>query len=176
VSKKWFAIHTYSGYENKVKVNLERRLKALGLEDKVSQLLIPTEEVAEIRGGKKRVSTKKFFPGYVLIETEMCDEIWYAVRNTPGVFGFIGEKNKPIPLDEEDINNLLRQIGEGEGKIRVKMKFMEGDSVRVIDGPFTNFMGVVGEVNPKREKLKVMLTILGRVTPVELDFLQVEKL
>lgn len=175
-AQKWYVIHTYSGYENKVRANLEKRLRRMNLEDKVSQVLIPAEEVTEIKGGKRRVSTKKFFPGYVLIRMEMTDDSWHIVRHTPGVFGFIGERNRPISLKEEDVESMLRQIGTGEMRIRPSLEFAVGESVRVTTGPFVNFIGVVEEINPKRETVRIMLGILGRNTPVELEFTQVEKL
>ncbi|MDI6703482.1 MAG: transcription termination/antitermination protein NusG [bacterium] len=175
MEKKWYVIHTYSGYENKVKANLERRIKTMGLGSKIRKVVIPTETVTEIRGGKRKISSRRTLPGYVLVEMEMVDETWYAVRNTPGVFGFVGDKDKPIPLSEKDIENIFNQMKLGE-RARPKESFVTGESVRVIDGPFTNFIGAVDEINEKKGKLRVLVTILGRATPVELDFLQVEKL
>lgn len=173
---KWYVIHTYSGYENKVKANLEKRLRVMGLDGKVSEILIPTEEVAEIKGGKRRILTKKFFPGYILIKMEMADDSWHVVRHTPGVFGFIGERNKPTPLKEEDVENILRQIGTGATKIRPAYEFVVGESVRVTEGPFATFIGVVEEIGLKKETVRIMLNILGRNTPVELGFTQIERL
>lgn len=173
---EWYVIHTYSGYENKVKANLEKRLRAMALDDKISEILIPTEAVAEIKGGKRRVSTKRFFPGYVLIKMEMMDKSWHVVRHTPGVFGFIGEKNRPVPVKEEEVDNILAQVGTGVTRVRPELEFVVGESVRVTDGPFGNFIGVVDGINLKKETIRVMLSILGRNTPVELEFTQIEKL
>lgn len=172
----WYVIHTYSGYENKVKINIKKRLKAMNLEEEIKEILIPTEEVVEIKGGKRKVSTKKFFPGYVLIKMKMTDAAWHVVRHTPGVFGFIGEKNRPIPLKEKDIENIFQQIEGGTRGVRPAFEFVEGDTVRVLEGPFANFIGTVEEISPKRESLRVMISILGRNTPVELGITQVERL
>ncbi|MEW5766076.1 MAG: transcription termination/antitermination protein NusG [bacterium] len=176
MEKSWYVVHTYSGYENKVKNNLERRLKTMGLADKIEDILIPTEEVEEKKGGKKRITTKKFFPGYILVKMVMTDDAWYIVRHTPGVFGFIGQQNKPVPLKEEDVKNILHQIDLGETRVGAKVAFEEGESIKVVEGPFTNFVGEVKEINLKQNKVKVMMNILGRLTPVELEFGQVEKL
>lgn len=175
MGKNWYVIHTYSGYENKVKTNLEQRLQSMGLADRISQIVVPTEEVTEIRGGKKKKVSKKFFPGYVLIEMEMSDETWHIVRHTPGVFGFIGDKNKPTPLDEAEVKDIL-QVPTGVSRLKPSLKFEKNEPIRVIQGPFTNFIGTVGEIDPKQGKLKVMMNILGRITPVELEVYQVEKL
>jgi transcriptional antiterminator NusG len=174
--KEWYVVHTYSGYENRVKINLLRRLEALGLEDRVSDVVIPTEEVSEIRGGKKRITTRKFFPGYILVEMEMDEDSWHAIRYTPGVFGFVGEKGKPTPLKEEEVEAIFAQMREGKGKVKPKVSFEVNENVRVIEGPFVNFIGVIRDVDPKREKLHVMVNILGRSTPIELEFYQVERL
>lgn len=176
VEEAWYVVHTYSGYENKVKANLKKRLKAMNLEDKVKEILIPTEEVAEIKGGKRKVSTKKFFPGYILIKMKLTDASWHVVRHTPGVFGFIGEKNQPLPLEEKDIENILQQMEGGARKVRPALEFVEGETVRVLEGPFTNFIGTVEEISPRKESLRVMINILGRNTPVELGVTQVERL
>jgi transcriptional antiterminator NusG len=173
---QWYAIYTYSGHENKVKINLEKRLVSLNLKDKVSEILIPSEEVAEIKGGRKRVTTRKFFPGYILIKMKLDEDTWRTVKETPGVFEFVGNKRAPSPLDPGEVESILKRVGEAEGKITTKTKFKTGENVRIIDGPFLDFLGVVKEVNPKQERLKVMIAILGRSTPVELDFLQVEKI
>ncbi|HAW49477.1 TPA: transcription termination/antitermination protein NusG [bacterium] len=172
----WYIIHTYSGQENSVRANILSRLKATGKEDEVSQIFIPTEEVSEIRGGKKRIITRKFFPGYLLIEMEMNDETWHIIRHTPGVFGFIGTGLKPSPLEKEEVDELFSRIKEGSGKIKPKVVLQVNESVRVIDGPFTNFMGVIRDVDLKRERLHIMVNILGRATPLELEFYQVERL
>ncbi|MFH1563973.1 MAG: transcription termination/antitermination protein NusG [Nitrospirota bacterium] len=176
MGKNWYVIHTYSGYENKVKTNLEQRLQGMGLVDKISQIVVPTEEVTEIRGGKKKKVLKKFFPGYVLIEMEMSDETWHIVRHTSGVFGFIGDKNKPIPLDESQVKEILQVPISGVSRLKPSLRFEKNEPIRVIQGPFTNFIGTVGEMDPKQGKLKVMMNILGRTTPVELEVYQVEKL
>jgi transcriptional antiterminator NusG len=176
MGKNWYVVHTYSGYENKVKANLEQRLQGMGLGNRISQIVIPTEEVTEIRGGKKKKVPKKFFPGYVLVEMEMSDETWHVVRHTPGVFGFVGDKNKPIPLDEAEVKEILQGPTPGVSRLKPSLKFEKNEPIRVIQGPFTNFIGTVGEVDQKQGKLKVMMNILGRVTPVELEFYQVEKL
>ncbi|RMF87798.1 MAG: transcription termination/antitermination protein NusG [Nitrospinota bacterium] len=175
MAKQWYVIHTYSGYENKVKASIEERLQAKGLQDQVSQILVPTEEVVEVRGGKKRISPRKFFPGYLLIEMEMSEELWYLIKNTPRVTGFLGG-NVPTPLSQEEVEEIMEQMRGDEGKPKPKVHFSAGESVRVIEGPFSNFTGVVEEVNPERGKVKVMVSIFGRATPVELDFLQVERL
>ncbi len=176
MGKKWYIIHTYSGYENKVKTNLEQRLQGMGLTDKISQIVIPSEEVTEIHGGKKKKVSKKFFPGYVLIEMEMSDETWHIVKHTPGVFKFVGDKNKPIPLDEAEVKDILQVPVSGVSRLKPSLKFEKNEPIRVIQGPFTNFIGTVGEIDPKQGKLKVMMNILGRITPVELEVYQVEKL
>ncbi|MEW6606832.1 MAG: transcription termination/antitermination protein NusG [bacterium] len=176
MSKNWYVIHTYSGYENKVKTNLEQRLQSMGLGDKIAQIVIPTEEVTEIRGGKKRKVPRKFFPGYVLIEMEMADDTWHIVRHTPGVFGFVGDKNKPIPLSEVEVKEIIHGAIPGVSRLKPSLKFEKDEPIRVIQGPFTNFIGTVGEIDQKQGKLRVMMNILGRITPVEVEFHQVEKL
>ena len=176
MEKKWYVVHTYSGYENKVKQSLEERLQSQNLQEKVTRILIPTEDVIEIKGGKKRVSARKYFPGYIMVEMEMDDEIWYLIKNTPRVTGFLGGKKDPTPLLDEEVKVLLQRV-EGEStKPKPKVQFQQGESVRVIDGPFTNFTGVIDEISPERGKVKVMVSIFGRATPVELEFLQVEKI
>lgn len=175
MGKEWYVVHTYSGHEKKVKTNLERRLKALGIEDKVSQIIIPTEEVSETKSGKKKTISRRFLPGYILIEMEMNDDTWHAVRHTPGVFGFIGEYNNPTPLPKEDVENIINQI-EGKKPPITRTIFKKGEAVRVTQGPFIDFEGTVGEVDDKHGRLKVMINILGRSTPVELEVHQVEKI
>ncbi len=175
MASKWYVVNTYSGNENKVKTNLEQRIKSMGMEGKIFRVLVPSEEVSEIRGGKKKISTKRFFPGYVLVEMEIDDEAWYVVRNTPKVTGFVGSGNKPIPLTDEEIESILGQMEGAKSKPKPKVSFEIGERVKVIDGPFTNFTGVVEEMNLERGKLKVMVSIFGRQTPVELEFVQVEK-
>ena len=173
--KKWYIIHTYSGFENKVAESLRTRSEAFGFADKIGQVLIPTEEVVELRNGKKVTSKRLVYPGYVLVEMEMNDELWHAVKNTPRVTGFVGGGNAPVPLSAEEVNQILYRQASSAERPRPKMTFEKNDSVRITDGPFANFSGKVDEVNPERGTLRVMVTIFGRATPVELEFLQVEK-
>lgn len=175
MAKQWYVIHTYSGHENKVKASLEERLRAAGLRDRVGEILVPTEEVVEVRGGKRRTSSRKFFPGYLLIEADMNEDLWYLIKNTPRVTGFLGGQKEPTPLSEEEIQRIWKQMRGEVEQPKPKVAFEVGESVRVIEGPFTNFTGVIREVNPERGKLKVMVSIFGRATPVELEFLQVER-
>ena len=172
--KRWYIVHTYSGYEERVKKSLEQRIKTMDAEDKIFQVIIPTEDEIEIRGGQRRTVTKKVFPGYVLVEMKMNDESWHVVRNTPGITGFVGGGNKPTPLAEEEVKNILKQMRDGSPQ--VKVGFRKGESVRVVDGPFTDFIGTVDEINMGKGKVKVLLSLFGRETSVELDFLQVERL
>ena len=212
--KKWYVIHTYSGYENKVKANLERRIHSMNMQDKIFRVLVPMEDEVEFKDGKRKITPKKVFPGYVLVEMDMGDKIyqvlvpteeeieikngkrhpverkvfpgyvlvemimgddsWYVVRNTPGVTSFVGSGNKPTPLTDGEVRAILRQIKLDAPKYKVA--FTKGEAVRVTDGPFTDLHGVVDEVNPERNKVKVLVSIFGRETPVELDFLQIEKL
>jgi transcriptional antiterminator NusG len=174
-ARKWFIIHTYSGFENKVKESLQTRAEAFGFADKIGQILIPTEEVVELRNGKKVTSKRLVYPGYVLVEMEMNDELWHAVKNTPRVTGFVGGGNSPVPLSADEVNQILYRQASSAERPRPKMTFEKNDSVRIIDGPFANFSGKVDEVNTERGTLRVMVTIFGRATPVELEFLQVEK-
>ena len=176
MAKKWYVVHTYSGYENKVRQSLEERLQSQQMQEKVSRILIPTEDVIEIKGGKKRVSARKYFPGYIMVEMEMDDEVWYLIKNTPRVTGFLGGKKDPTPLLDEEVRTLLKQMEGERTKPTPKVLFDRGENVRVVDGPFTNFTGMVDEVSPERGKVKVMVSIFGRATPVELEFLQVEKI
>jgi len=173
--RKWFIIHTYSGFENKVKESLQTRAEAFGFADKIGQILIPTEEVVELRNGKKVTSKRLVYPGYVLVEMEMNDELWHAVKNTPRVTGFVGGGNSPVPLSADEVNQILYRQASSAERPRPKMTFEKNDTVRIIDGPFANFSGKVDEVNAERGTLRVMVTIFGRATPVELEFLQVEK-
>ncbi len=172
--RRWDVIHTYSGYENKVKTNLEHRIQSMDMGDKIFQVLVPTEEEIEIKNGKRHPVERKIFPGYVLVEMVMSDDSWYVVRNTPGVTSFVGSGNKPTELTETEVRAILRQIKLDAPKYKVA--FTKGEAVRVTDGPFTDLHGVVDEVNPERNKVKVLVSIFGRETPVELDFLQIEKL
>lgn len=173
---KWYVLHTQTGVEAKVKANLENRAETGGLRHLVHQILIPTEKVSEVKEGKKRITERKFFPGYILIQMELTDESWYLVKNTQGISGFVGSGKTPIPLSEEDINQILRQQEEKTSKPKPKVEFTAGESVRVKEGAFANFNGTIEEVNPNRGKLKVMVPIFGRSTPVELEYWQVEKI
>ena len=173
-AKQWYVIHTYSGFENKVKLSLEERFAHSGLTDKLGDIIIPTEEVVEIRGGKKKISSRKFYPGYVLISVEMDQDIWYLIKNTSKVTGFPGGAT-PAPLSAAEVKDVMDQI-KGEAKTpKPKFIFEKGENVRVIEGPFMNFNGVVEEVNPDKGKVKVMVSIFGRATPVELEFPQIER-
>jgi transcriptional antiterminator NusG len=176
MSKQWYIIHTYSGFEKKVKESLESRVAAFGLQDKIGQLMIPTEEVMEVRGGKKVVSPRMFYPGYVLVEMEMDDYTWHVVRSTPRVTGFVGTGQTPTPLSEQEVDNILHRMSISADKPKPKLSFDRNEQVRIVDGPFANFTGVVEDVNADRSTLKVSVTIFGRSTPVELDFGQVEKM
>ncbi|MCL6451867.1 MAG: transcription termination/antitermination protein NusG [Acetobacteraceae bacterium] len=172
--KKWYVIHTYSGYENKVKANLEKRVESMGMEDKIFRVLVPMEEEVEIKEGKKKITKKKIFPGYVLVEMIMGDDSWYVVRNTPGVTGFVGSGSKPVPLHPSEVRSILRQMGLDEP--RPKVAFRPGQNVKVVAGPFDGFVGVIDEVSPERGKLKVFVSMFGRDTPLELDFGQVQEI
>ena len=175
MGKEWYIVHTYSGFEAKVKESLRQRAEAAGMEALIEEVLIPTEEVVEMREGKKTTSKRKFFPGYVLVRMELTDDTWHVVRNTPKVTGFVGTGNKPVPLREEEVDRIINQVSVAAEKPKPKLEFRINETVRIIDGPFSNFTGEVEEVNEDRSTLKVMVTIFGRATPVELDFLQVEK-
>ena len=172
--KRWFVIHTYSGHEERVRKNLEQRTKFMDSGNDIFQVVIPTEDEIEVRSGRRRTVTKKVLPGYVLIQMKMSDQSWSVVRNTPGVTGFVGSGGKPTPLQEEEISEILKQMTDEAPK--VKVGFRKGQSVRVIDGPFIDFVGVVDEINMGKGKVKVFLSLFGKETPVELDFLQIEKL
>jgi transcriptional antiterminator NusG len=175
VEKQWYIVHTYSGFEAKVKESLTQRAEAMGMAEVIEEILIPTEEVVEVREGKKTRSTRKFFPGYVLVKMTMSDEAWHVVRNTPKVTGFVGTGNKPVPLREDEVSRIVDQISVAAEKPKPKFEFRIGETVRIVDGPFSNFTGQVEEINEDRSTLKVMVTIFGRATPVELEFLQVER-
>ncbi len=170
----WFVIHTYSGYEERVKKNLEQRIRSMDSGREVLEVVIPTEDEIEVRDGQRRTVTKKILPGYVLVKMKLSDQSWGVVRNTPGVTGFVGSGGKPTPLQEEEVNRILKQMAAEVP--RVKVGFRKGQSVRVTDGPFIDFVGVVDEINPGKGKIKVFLSLFGQETAVELDFLQVEKL
>lgn len=174
--KRWYVVHAYSGYENYVIQALQERIRLEGLQDKFSEIIVPTEEVVEMRAGQKRKSTRKFFPGYVLVNMEMNEQTWHLVRKTPKVLGFIGgTSDKPAPITEKEANAILRRVQEGADKPRPKVLFEPGEVVRVIEGPFADFNGVVEEVNYEKNRLRVAVLIFGRSTPVELEFSQVEK-
>lgn len=172
--KSWFVVHTYSGYEERVKKNLEQRIKYMDSGGEISQVIIPTEVEIEVKNGQRRNVDKKILPGYILVQMELSDQSWNIVRNTPGVTGFVGSGNKPTPLEEEEVNKILKQM-EAEAP-RVRVGFRKGQSVRVTGGPFIDFVGVVDEISVDKGRVKVLLSLFGRETPVELDFLQVEKL
>ena len=174
--KHWYIIHAYSGFENKVAESLRTRAQAFGFADRLGQILIPTEEVVELRSGKKVTSKRLLYPGYVLVEMEMDDELWHAVKDTPRVTGFVGGGTKPVPLTADEVNAVLYRQASSAERPRPKLSFEKNETVKIIDGPFTNFSGKVEEVNTERNTLRVMVTIFGRSTPVELDFLQVEKI
>jgi transcriptional antiterminator NusG len=170
---KWYVLHTYSGYENKVKKSIENRVEALDLHERVFEIVVPTQEEIEIRGGQRHTVQRKVFPGYVLVRMQMDDETWYALRNTPGVTGFVNTNNKPVPLAEGDVDKILKGMAAEAPK--VKMSFQLGDTVRIIDGPFADFRGEIDEINNEKGKIKVLVSFFGRETPVELDFLQAER-
>ncbi|HHT37490.1 MAG: transcription termination/antitermination protein NusG [Candidatus Wallacebacter cryptica] len=172
--KQWYVIHTYSGYENKVKTNLEKRIESMGMEDKIFRIVVPMEEVVDYKDGKKKVTQKKIFPGYVLVEMVVTDDSWYVVRNTPGVTGFVGSGVKPVPLTQDEVNSILRSMGLDDPRPRAR--FEVGESVKVVSGPFVNFSGEVEDVNLDKGKVTVRVSMFGRETPVELDFDQITKL
>jgi len=175
VALRWYVVHTYSGYENKVKTALEEKVRGLGLEDKITDVLIPSDSVVELVKGERRTSNRKFFPGYILVHMELDDQTWHVVKNTPKVTGFIGSRTEPAVIPDEDVEKIKGQMAEGQEKPKPKYSFEPGDSVRVVDGPFINFNGTVEEVRPEKGKLRVLVSIFGRPTPVELDFIQVTK-
>ncbi len=175
LNMKWYIIHAYSGFERKVKESLETRIQAFGLQGKIGRVLIPTESVTEVRGGKKYTSERMFYPGYVLVEMDMDDNVWHVVKSTPRVTGFVGTGQQPTPLSEDEVNQIVYRVADSKEKPKLKVKFEKNESVRISEGPFASFTGVVDEVNEDKETLKVMVTIFGRATPVELEFGQVEK-
>ncbi|MBL4782211.1 transcription termination/antitermination protein NusG [Gammaproteobacteria bacterium 50_400_T64] len=176
MSKRWYVVHAYSGYEKKVALAIKERVDLAGMEDQFGEVLVPTEEVVEIRGGQKRKSERKFFPGYVLVQMELSDDTWHLIKETPRVMGFIGGKaDKPAPITEREADAILARVHDAEEKPRPKTLFEPGEMIRVIDGPFNDFNATVEEVNYDKSKLRVAVTIFGRSTPVELDFTQVEK-
>lgn len=173
--KQWYVVHTYSGFENKVATAIEQRAKIFGLQEMISRVVVPTEEVVEVRKGQKRITPQKFFPGYVLVEMEMTDESWHLVKSTPKVTGFVGSGPRPAPLPTGEMEEIIRQMEVGAEKPKPKSVFQKGDKVRVVEGPFVNFSGTIEDLNPERGKLKVMVAIFGRLTPVELEYYQVER-
>jgi transcriptional antiterminator NusG len=172
----WYVVHTYSGYENKAKAALEERIKSLKKEQFFSEVIVPEENVIELVKGQKRTTKRRFFPGYILVKMILNDESWHIVKNTPRITGFVGDKVKPLPVPESEVQKMTNRIAEGQVKPRPRISFAEGENVRVVDGPFSNFNGVVEEVNMDKGKVKVLVSIFGRSTPVELDFIQVEKI
>jgi transcriptional antiterminator NusG len=176
VSHKWYIIHTYSGFEQKVKNAILERAKAQSLDHLVSEVLVPTEMVEEMVKGERRLSARKFYPGYVLVRMELTDDSWHLVKDTPKVTGFVGSKTEPVAIPDEDAEKIINQMQEGIAKPKPKIQFELGDKVQVTDGPFTNFTGVVDEVRADRGRVKVMISVFGRPTPVELEFTQLEKI
>jgi transcription termination/antitermination protein NusG len=176
VALKWYIVHVYSGFESKVKAALEERIASSNYGDLFDEVVVPTEEVVELVKGKRRTSSRKFYPGYILVRMEMNDETWHIVNDTSKVTGFLGGRNKPAPITDDEADTILNRMEAGKLKPQPKFYFEEGDEIRVIDGPFTNFNGTVEEVNPEKGKIKVLVSIFGRSTPVELDFVQVTKL
>ena len=174
--RHWYIVHTYSGFEERVKETLRQRADALGFGEKIGEIRIPMETIVELKGGKKRETQRKFFPGYILVEMEMSEETWHVVKNTPKVTGFVGTGKVPTPLSEEEVNQILEQVVTAKEKPKPRYVFEKGEPVKIVEGPFSNFTGTVEEVNLDRSTLKVMVTIFGRHTPVELDFLGVQKL
>jgi transcriptional antiterminator NusG len=174
-TKQWYIIHTYSGFERKVAESLRTRAEAFGFDKSIGQILIPEEEVVELRNGKKVTSKRLLYPGYVVVQMDMDDELWHRVKDTPRVTGFVGGGTTPVPLSADEINKMLYRQTTSAERPRPKMNFEKNETVRIIDGPFANFQGKVDEINPERNTLRVLVTIFGRATPVELDFLQVEK-
>ncbi|MFP5213008.1 MAG: transcription termination/antitermination protein NusG [Acidobacteriota bacterium] len=175
MAKHWYIVHTYSGFEHKVKSALEERIKSQGKQELFGQVLVPTERVIELVKGQRRASSRKFYPGYILVQMELNDDTWHLVRHTPKVTGFIGSQEKPTPLSDEEAEGIIQQMQEGAQKPRPKYKFEKGDEVRVVDGPFASFNGVIDEVMADKGKVRVLVSIFGRSTPVELDFVQVNR-
>jgi transcriptional antiterminator NusG len=173
---KWYIIHAYSGFERKVKESIESRVKAYGLDAKIGRVLIPTEPVTEIRNGKKYTIERAFLPGYVLVEMALDDEVWHLLKNTPKVTGFLGTGGAPTPLSEDEVNTIVFRVETGKEKPRIKVKFHKNESVKITEGPFANFNGLVDEVNEDKEEVTVMVTIFGRSTPVKLEYKSVEKI
>ncbi len=175
MAKEWYVVHTYSGYEQKAKAALEERIKALGKESSFGDVLVPAEKVVELVKGRKKTSSRKFFPGYILVNMELNDETWHIVKNTPKVTGFVGGSTQPAPISEREVREITDQMQEGALRPKPKVLFEVGESIKVVDGPFQDFNGTVEEVRPEKGKVRVLISIFGRATPVELDFVQVEK-
>ncbi len=175
MSKKWYVVHTFSGFEHKAKMALEERIKALDKRDQFGEILVPVEKVVELVKGKKKTSSRKFFPGYILVQMELDDETWHVVKGTPKITGFVGGGTHPPSVSDEGIREITQQIEEGAAKPRPRVIYSVGESIKVVDGPFSDFNGVVEEVKPEKGKVKVLISIFGRATPVELDFVQVER-
>ena len=173
---KWYIVHVYSGFEDKVKRNLDERIEALGQKESFGNILVPTEQVVELRKGQKKTSSRKFYPGYILVQMALNKDTWHLVNDTAKVTGFVGGEINPTPISDEEADRIVRQMEEGVSRPKARYSFEEGDEVRVVDGPFTNFQGTVEEMKPDKEKLRVLITIFGRPTPVELDFIQVNKI
>jgi len=174
MAMKWYVVHTYSGHENKARLSLQERVKQMGMDQQFGQVLIPTESVLEVKAGQRRTTTRKFYPGYMFVQMELNEQTYHLVKNTPKITGFLGGTN-PLPVPEKDINAINNQMTDGAAKPKPRISFEEGENVRVIDGPFANFAGIVEEVKSEKQKVRVLVSIFGRATPVELDFAQVEK-
>ena len=172
----WYVVHTYSGFENKAKLALEERIRSLKKEHFFTEIIVPEENVVELVKGQKKTTKRRFFPGYILVKMILTDESWHIVKETPKITGFVGDKVKPVPVAESEVQKMTNRIAEGQMKPKHRVSFTEGENVRVIDGPFSNFSGIVEDVNQDKGKLKVLVSIFGRSTPVELDFIQVEKI
>jgi len=175
MAKQWYVVHTYSGFENRAKLALEQRIKEMGKGESFGAVLVPSEKVVEVVKGEKRTSSRKFFPGYILVQMELNDETWYLVKNTPKVTGFVGGATNPAPISEDEVATIVEQMEEGRAHPKPKFEFSKGERVKVVDGPFSNFTGLVEDVNQDKGKLRVLVSIFGRSTPVELEFFQVEK-
>lgn len=172
----WYVVHTYSGFEHKAKLALEERIRSMKKDSFFAEVIVPEENVVELVKGQKRTTKRRFFPGYILVKMILTDETWHIVKDTPKVTGFVGDKLKPVPVPESEVQKMTSRIAEGQMKPKHRISFNEGENVRVVDGPFSNFSGVVEDVNQDKGKLKVLVSIFGRSTPVELDFIQVEKI
>ncbi len=176
MAKLWYVIHTQTGYEDRVKTTLDAKIKAGMAREQIAQVMVPVEQVSEIKGGKKKISQRKFFPGYILVEMELNDETWYLIKSIPGVTGFVGAGSRPLPLRDDEVDSIMRQAKEAKEKPTPKVMFEKGENVRVNEGPFTNFNGVIEDANLAKGKVKVMISIFGRATPVELETWQIEKI